>query len=100
MIYCFIYEPRAIQEYEEAILWYVERSELASMNFIASVNEKLKEICTNPTRYRNTKKYLRETFLKKYPYSIIYFIDEEVKTIVITSLFHSSRNPRLKYSRE
>ncbi|MCD6013337.1 MAG: type toxin-antitoxin system RelE/ParE family toxin [Flavipsychrobacter sp.] len=100
MKYRYIYDPRAITEYEEAIIWYSERSELVSENFVLAVNEKLDEICEHPTRYRNTKKYFRETFLKKYPYSIVYFVEEDAKTVVIVSIFHSSRNPKKKYKRQ
>ena len=98
MIYNHIYEPRALLEYEEAVLWYRERSKQASENFELAINEKLHEICMNPTLYRNTKKYFREAFLKKYPFSIIYFIDEIFDTIVVTSIFHNSRNPKRKYT--
>ena len=98
MKYSYIYEPRAIQEYEEAIVWYLEWSKQASEHFELAVTEKLHEICLHPRLYRNTKKYFREAFLKKYPYSIIYVIDNEKHTIVITSVFHNSRNPRKKYT--
>jgi len=98
MVYHYIYEPRALLEYEEAILWYYERSKQASKNFELAVNEKLHEICLNPTQYHIAKKHFRETFLKKYPFSIIYFVEEENHTIVITSIFHSSRDPKRKFT--
>jgi len=99
MTYTHIYEADAQLEYEEAILWYLEKSNQASRNFELEINEKLKEICLKPTLYRNTKKYFREALLKKYPFSIIYFIDEEHHNIVITSVFHNSRNPKKKYTK-
>ena len=99
MDYYHVFEPRAQLEYEDTILWYDERSEQARKNFQLEIDEKLREICRHPKRYRNTKKYFRETFLDKYPYSIIYFINEEDKTIVVTSIFHSSRNPQDKFIR-
>ena len=99
MTYSYIYEPRALREYEEAILWYLERSKPAAKNFERAITEKMHAVCMHPKRYRNTKKYFRETFLKKYPYSIIYFIDDETTTVVVTSIFHSSRNPKKKYSK-
>ncbi len=36
MSYQYIYERSALNEYKEAILWYKERSEIASKNFITS----------------------------------------------------------------
>jgi len=98
MKYSYIYEPRAIQEYEEAVLWYLEKSKQAAEHFENAMNEKLREVCLHPRLYRNTKKEFREAFLKKYPYSIIYVIAEDTRTIVITSVFHNSRNPGKKYT--
>jgi plasmid stabilization system protein ParE len=98
MRYNHIYEPKALQEYEEAILWYNERSYIASQNFVLAVNEKLLEICLYPTRCRITKRHFRESLVQKYPFSIIYFIDEARHTVVVTSVFHNSRDPNNKYA--
>ncbi len=84
-------------EYEDAVLWYRERSKQASEKFEIAINEKLNEICSDPALYRNAEKYFREALLKKYPFSIVYVIDEIQKIIVITSIFHNSRNPKKKY---
>jgi plasmid stabilization system protein ParE len=63
MKYSYIYEPRAIQEYEEAALWYLEKSKQAAEHFENAMNEKLREVCLHPRLYRNTKKQFREAFL-------------------------------------
>ena len=97
MAHNYIYEPRALYEYEEAILWYLERSKQAGENFELAINEKLRKISSNPTLYRKTKKHFREASLNKYPYSIIYFVEEDINTIVIVSIFHNSRNPGKKF---
>lgn len=34
---------------------------------------------------------------KKYPYNIIYFIDAEKQSVIITTLFHHKRNPKKKF---
>jgi plasmid stabilization system protein ParE len=54
-------------------------------------------ICDDPLRYRSTYKKLRETSLKKYPYSIVYFVDEKEQLVVIASVYHHKRDPRRKY---
>ena len=100
MTYTYIFEAGAQMEYEEAVIWYIEKSDVAGRNFELELNGKLLEICQNPTLYRNTKKKFREALLKKYPFSIVYFIDQENRTIVITSVFHTSRNPKRKFIRK
>ena len=99
MSYKYIYAPVAFIEYKDAISWYDMHSKRAAENFVIAVNEKIKSICKNPTRYRNTYKIYRETSLRKYPYYLIYFIDESKRIVVITSVYHHKRNPRRKYNK-
>jgi hypothetical protein len=59
---------------------------VAADNLIISVQEAISTICISPYRYRNTYKNLREVTLKKYPFNLIYSIDENQKLITIISL--------------
>ena len=94
MSYRHIYEPRALAEYKESISWYLKLSDNAADSFVKEVKEKIIMICDDPFRYRNTYKKLRETSLKKYPYPIVYFIDE---LIIISGVYHHKRYPLRKY---
>jgi plasmid stabilization system protein ParE len=86
MSYHYIYEPQALTEYKEAISWYLDRSETAANNFVKEIKEKIVTICTDPLRYRSKHKKMRETSLKKYPYSIVYFVNEQ-KQLIISPLY-------------
>ena len=97
MSYRYIYDPVALNEYKEAISWYLERSELAAEGFVKEVNEKLAVVCKDPFRFRNTYKYYREISLKKYPYYIVYLVDEVKKVVVVSSVYLHKRNPQKKY---
>ena len=99
MSYKYTFDPIAIDEYKQAVTWYGERSVSAMDNFILAVDEKIRNICLDPTFYRNVYKKSREISLKKFPYSIVYFINEEIKTVVITSVYHHKRNPKRKYTK-
>jgi plasmid stabilization system protein ParE len=100
MRYKYIYDPKAAEEYENAYLWYRNRSEIAADKLIIEVAETISRICSNPYRYRNTYKNLRETSLKRFPFSIIYLIDEPKRLIIIISVFHHKRNPKKRYKRK
>ena len=78
MSYRYVYDPVALNEYKDAISWYLERSELAAEGFVKEVAEQLTVICNDPYRFRNTYKYFREISLKKYPY-YIYTITSETR---------------------
>ena len=97
MNYKHIFEPAALDEYSAALEWYYERSENAAMNFVKEVKDKIKEVCSDPLRYRNTYKQFREKSLKKYPFCIVYLVDEVEKVVVISSVYHHKRNPRKKF---
>jgi plasmid stabilization system protein ParE len=91
------FDPIAANEYEAAYSWYIEQSIKAAENFVIAIDEAINVICANPHRYRNSYKELREITLKKYPFYLIYLIDERKKTIIITSVYHNKRNPDKKY---
>lgn len=64
MIYSFIYDPRALDEYEDAYEWYFAHSEEVSENFRLTLLKQIQQICTFPKMYRNTRKQFREVTLK------------------------------------
>ena len=97
MSYKTIFRERAIKEYAEAIRWYEERSLQAADNFVLYVSQTLNEIENKPEHFRLTYRNYREAKTKKYPYNIVYFIDDKKQTIVITTLFHQKRNPKKKF---
>ncbi len=99
MIYRYVYDPIALVEYMDALTWYKYRSIKASEGFVIAVKERIKKICKNPLQYRNTYKHFRQTSINKYPFYIIYFIDEDKKTVVITSVYHHKRNPKKKFKK-
>ncbi|MEO5948711.1 MAG: type II toxin-antitoxin system RelE/ParE family toxin [Chitinophagaceae bacterium] len=99
MSYRHIYDPIAFLEYRDAVTWYAERSEAAALNLVKEIKQKIVVICKDPLRYRKTYKKFRETSLAIYPYSIIYLIDENAKTIIIASVYHHKQNPRRKFKK-
>lgn len=67
--------------------------------FETAVFNSIKQIQKNPDRYPKKYNNLREIRIKKFPFLIIYRIDEEEKLIIIQSSFYTSRNPKYKYKR-
>jgi plasmid stabilization system protein ParE len=99
MAYKYTIDVIAADEYEEAFSWYEKKSPIAADNLIIAVQDAIVAACSDPYRYRNTHKNLRELTLKKYPYNLVYHIDDANKTIVITSLYHHKRYPEGKYDK-
>jgi plasmid stabilization system protein ParE len=63
------------------------------------VQEKVNILKSDPTRFGKRHEEFREVSLKKYPYSIVFLVDEEQKLVVISSIFHQKRNPKTKYKK-
>ena len=99
MVYKYTFDPIAADEYEDAFKWYEQKNIVAADNLILALQDAITAICANPFIYRNTNKKLRELSLKKYPYNLIYFIDENKQLITIISLYHHKRNPKGKYDK-
>ena len=95
--YIIAYQQRAIEEYEEAVSWYKERSTKAAEHFDIEVKNKINILRGEPTRFRKTYKDFREVKLNRYPFNIIYLVDEAKTIVVIASIYHNKRNPKKKY---
>ena len=96
-MYQYLLEPKAQEEYEKSINWYTQRSEKATLNFIDEVEQIIELICNKPHVNKNIYKNYYEITLEKYPFTIVYSIENEMKLIVITSIYHQKRNPKYKY---
>ncbi|WP_295668046.1 type II toxin-antitoxin system RelE/ParE family toxin [uncultured Mucilaginibacter sp.] len=99
MSYSFILKREASLEFSDAYVWYEEQQEGLGEFFNAMVEEKLKKICKNPFHYKISYKKFHEALTDKFPFLIVYFIDEQNKLIVVTAIFHTSRNPKKKFKR-
>lgn len=96
-MYESIFTPEAQEEYEAGLLWYANRSKSAAEFFALSLEASLDEIEQRPKSYPRITSLDHEIHLKSYPYTLVYRIDEERKLVVITSVFHQSRDPQNKY---
>lgn len=88
---------RANIQFEKALNWYESQSPLAATGFLKEMNERMSMLQSDPYRYRNPYKQFYEVSLKKYPYLLIYKINDNKKQVVIVSVHHHKQNPKRKY---
>lgn len=86
----------ASQELEEAFLWYEAKKENLGLEFLEELEFYLNLISENPKYFEanKSKANLRKVPLVRFPYIIIYWVDENLKTIFIDAVFHSKRKPK------
>ena len=96
-MYQITYREIAAEEYTEAIKWYEAQSTKAAQGFIEALDDKLDSISSDPRKYKNLFRNYHEVSTAKYPYSIVYFIEEQYQRVVIVAIYHHKRSPKKKY---
>jgi len=93
MKYNVIVRPEAEDDLKEAFSWYEDKRTGLGYDFLLQVDAGINFINRNPAlhpiEYKGTRKHL----IKRFPYKIIYLIDEE--KIIILAVIHGKRNPDL-----
>jgi plasmid stabilization system protein ParE len=97
MNYKLILREKALSEIEEAFNWYEAQQTGLGEKFLEAILHYAKVILKNPNSFKTTYKNFKEIPVKKFPYLIVYFIDERKNKIIILSVFHTSRNPKRKF---
>ena len=94
MYYNLEVRKRAVQQIEKSFEFYESRSPALGKRFLATVYKYLEKIKDNPNLFSIKRNSIREAYIKDFPFIIIYEILGE--TIIIYSIFHTSRNPEKK----
>jgi mRNA-degrading endonuclease RelE of RelBE toxin-antitoxin system len=98
MTYKIEFLPRARRELLEAWDWYDDRWSGLGGRFMREIEKTLLQIEKTPDRYPERRKGFRETKIKVFPYLIIYRVQKRKKIVAISSIFHTRRNPKKKYT--
>jgi plasmid stabilization system protein ParE len=92
--------PTAQAEFEASVLWYKERSIKAAANFVSAVHSAIDLICQAPFRWKQEYRDFRSLGLRKYPFTIMYTIDDQNSEVLIMAIYHQKRNPKKKFRRK
>ena len=99
MTYELVVRDRAVAEMQEAFDWYESQVAGLGGKFLAVLTKHKTNIQSHPFQHKITYRNYREIFLQQFPYLLVNFIDEQKKIIVIVSVFHCSRNPKMKFKK-
>ncbi|MFI5159782.1 MAG: type II toxin-antitoxin system RelE/ParE family toxin [Sphingobacteriales bacterium] len=84
---------RAELELFDASQWYEKKQKGLSLKFRAAIKSTLESIVLNPFIF--SKRYnteLRFALVYKFPYVIVYWFDESLDIVFVTSIFHTKRD--------
>ena len=92
MVYRIITSTRARKEIENAINYYTQYSNAASIKFSAVLKDAYDILRVYPffaVKYKN----VRTLKLKSFPYSLYFTVDDKRSTVIVLSCFHNKQNP-------
>lgn len=85
---------RAENELRDSCGWYEQKRKGLARRFLKELDTRFKLITENPKLYQTQGDgKLRFAPLKKFPYGIVYWLDENQKIVFVVSIFHTSREP-------
>jgi len=79
MTYSFELRHEATKEFGDAFIWYEEQQRGLGSIFKSAVDNKLRQICANPFHYKISYRKFHEALTDKFPFLIVYTIDEKNK---------------------
>jgi plasmid stabilization system protein ParE len=94
MIYQISLSPNAEADLLEAVLWYESKQIGLRVKFTKKVESYFFRIQNNPLHFPLKKGNLREAYIQKFPYVIIYQIIEN--KIIVFAVFNTHQNPTKK----
>lgn len=87
----YVFHPEALTEYSEAVKYYVGLRGDIAQAFINAVEEAINKIREYPTRWQTIDGNIRRCLTRKFPYGILYTIEEDY--ILILAVMHCNRRP-------
>ncbi len=93
-LYKILITELAENEFVSAYQYYELQQIGLGLRFEAEIEIIFKHLISNPFIFQRNYKHYREAPLKIFPYFIVYELYG--KTVIINSIFHTSRNPKGK----
>lgn len=87
--------PLAKEDIREAAQWYNLQSQGLGRKFTQEVRYIVRYIRQNPNSSNIRYKQVRTALLKAFPFMLHYTIDENSKTVIISAVLHTSRDPKM-----
>ncbi|MGQ1947248.1 type II toxin-antitoxin system RelE/ParE family toxin [Geofilum sp. OHC36d9] len=87
--------PLAKEDVREAAIWYNKQQKGLGKRFTAEVRENVHFIRQNPKASNIRYNSVRTAVLNVFPFMIHFTVDEKNKTVIVSAVLHTSRNPEL-----
>jgi len=82
-------------EINQGWLWYEREQPGLGIRFENELYQKIEFIRDNPEIYPNKNPY-QEAVINEFPFIVVYKISKRKRSLLIVSVFHTSRHPKRK----
>jgi plasmid stabilization system protein ParE len=79
---------------DEIFVWYEEQQQGLGLRFINAVDATLQKINTNPYFAFCVEQEARSASLHRFPYDVIYIIDDQKFQVRVIAVIHQRRDPK------
>lgn len=90
--------PFAEYDLADSIDWYELQQPGLGADFLNEVDKTIQFVLKNPlafeVRYKTKGIAIRFAIVHRFPFAVIYFIDEPNNQLIIEGVWHTSRNPK------
>ncbi|OFX54863.1 MAG: hypothetical protein A2046_07070 [Bacteroidetes bacterium GWA2_30_7] len=93
MIFKIVFRARFSKQMLSCYSWYEEKQIGLGEDFLQNVEMCINSISQNPFLFQIKYKNVRMALTERFPYGIFYFVENN--KIIVLSIFHLSRNPKL-----
>lgn len=92
MTFPVVFRRAARSEFDEAALWYGERSPGLGAQFVVEIDRAIQLAAKDPLRCPVVLGDVRCIRARRFPYSVFYRVESQ--RVVVLAVFHASRDPR------
>ena len=85
------FHPAALQDAEEAAVWYAERSVRAAVRFLDELDRLIVLIAISPNRFQVFDADLRRAVFRRFPFYIVFRADD--LNIAVLAVAHGKETP-------
>jgi plasmid stabilization system protein ParE len=94
MTFRVVIEKEAEREFGEAVDFYDKREPGVGQRFAHELRAFFKTVCEDPARFPLATRLTRKAKMPKpWPYSVFFAIKRNTSEVVISTIWHGSRNP-------
>jgi toxin ParE1/3/4 len=93
MSYGLVVQSEAVSDIQKAFEWYEEQRAGLGFELIEEIEEGYERLCKHPQHYTAINQKYRRLRIKRFPYLIVYEIEDDDK-VIINAVKRSSQEPR------